>query len=78
MRMPPMAPRVAMRTDKNARVVREVGHADAVAEDRTARIGARGIDRDDGDPLSLALILSANVPTSVDLPVPGTPVNPTM
>ena len=64
--------------DEHAGIAAELAHADAVAEDRAAGERARRIDRDDARSCGRSRrIAAASFATSVDLPLPGTPVMPT-
>ena len=65
------------RADEDARVGRVRLHADAVAQDRAARVRAGGIYRDRRRPSPWARRCAVSRSTRVDLPAPGGPVMPT-
>ena len=65
------------RADEGVRMRRVRTHADAVAEDRAAADRARRVDGDHGHGRSSPSQAPSSASTSVDLPLPGTPVMPT-
>src|SRR5205807_10263188 len=55
----------------DARISVVILHADAVAENRSARVGARGIDRDDAQRLAFAPVELRELVNQRALPRPG-------